>query len=253
MVQLICPACKVPLEYNNEQYLCKPCQEHYGIRNGIVSFNETNHYYGKLPQDEMEEFLRLSEVYGWKEAVSDYLPKKNPGLRRTITGPRRTALLSLLNLKRTKMALDFGCGLGGVSILLAESVDDVVALDGCYDRIQFLQIRKDQDKLHNISLVCNSRAHELPFPDASFDLIILNMVFPYLAVTLPEYDIVTAEKIIPREITRILKPGGEIYISVRNKYCFHRLKNIVFPFGVAPKADNFNAHGYGINYCRHQA
>lgn len=242
MVRLICPVCKSILRGCGESHRCDPCQKDYESKNGIVYFNETEHYYGELPRKEMQEFLTLAETSGWKEAVTTYLPKRNPALMKTITDPRRTTWVSLLNLKGDETALDFGCGLGGGAVPLSGSVKQVVAMDGCYDRIRFLQIRRDQEKLKDIFLVCHGKVNELPFPDASFDLIVLNMVFPYLAAALPQYDIPVADEIIFREMLRTLKPDGYLYLSIRNKYCFHRVKAMVFP---EPAADNFIAHGPG--------
>jgi SAM-dependent methyltransferase len=245
MIRFVCPSCKSDLEVGQEKYRCGGCGKEYPVRSDITCFNETDQYYGELSREEMQEFLRLAESRGWKEAVTQYLPTRNPGLMKTITESRRTAWVPLLGLKGDETALDFGCGLGGVSVPLSRLVHRVVALDGCFDRIRFLQICKAQDDLKNISLVCNGKAHELPFPDACFDLVILNMVFPYLAATLGNLSAPAAEKVILGEITRTLKPGGMLYLSIRNLYSFHWMKNKAFPFGREPGPDNFHSQGHG--------
>ena len=144
MVSFICPDCRISVSEDSGKRICSHCQKEYVIRNGITCFNETDQYYGELSQPEMQEFLKLAELSDWESAVSTYLPSRNPGLIRTTNDPKRTSWVSLLNLKGNETVLDFGCGLGGVSVQLAGRVGQVVAIDGCYDRIRFLQIRKDQ-------------------------------------------------------------------------------------------------------------
>jgi len=245
MVQLICPECRTLLDTHTDRYFCSRCYKDYLVKNGIVCFNETAQYYGELSQEEMQEFLRISKTDGWEKGVTNYVQGKNPMLIKTITDPRRISWVSLLGLRGDEIVLDLGCGLGGVSVPLSRFVGEVVALDGCYDRISFLQIRRDQEPMQNIFLVCNGSPSKLPFPDASFDLIVLNMVFPYLAAALPDHNAQTAENIILKEIVRTLKPEGKLYCSVRNRYSLHRLKKMLSTSQFEPEADNFNARGYG--------
>ena len=224
--------------FESEAWACPECRGRYPLRDGIVSFNESDRYYGELPRHEMQELLALAEGSGWKDAATSYLQTRNPELIKTIMDPRRTSWRSLLDLSGQETVLDFGCGLGGASALLAEQASQVVSLDGCYDRIRFLSIRKKQDDLHNIHLICNGTPHRLPFADQSFDLIILNMVFPYLYVTLPRHDPAAADQIIMTEIVRTLKHGGRLYLSIRNGRSLHQLRSRF------SSRDDFVYHGY---------
>jgi SAM-dependent methyltransferase len=72
-------------------------------------------------------------------------------------------------------------------------------------------------------MVCTADTLNLPFPDESFDLIILNMVFPYFAFGLKLPDRNILEVNILKSFQRLLRKDGRLYITVRNKHSLHHL------------------------------
>lgn len=106
--------------------------------------------------------------------------------------------------------LDAGCGFGQWSLALAELGNDVTAVDIDNDRLSFLRrlLRAvDADvKLQRASLCA------LPYGDKSFD-----GVFCYGAL------FCTPWRISLRELIRVLKPGGQIYVNANGiGYYIHR-------------------------------
>ncbi len=99
------------------------------------------------------------------------------------------------------VVLDAGCGVGGTSIALHEIGTDVIAYDRNPSRIEALQ----QHQL-DIDYELGS-LEELPFPDGSFDCIILQDVIEHL----PDPFRVLSEAY------RTLLPQGILYISTPNK------------------------------------
>jgi hypothetical protein len=69
------------------------------------------------------------------------------------------------------------------------------------------------------------------------------MVLPYLSAALPQYDPDIADKLILQEIARTLRPKGKLYLTVRNRFCLHRLKRLTVSLTMENVADNFVTHG----------
>jgi SAM-dependent methyltransferase len=98
---------------------------------------------------------------------------------------------------RGQRVLDFGCGDGCNTALLAARGCRVYALDLSPDLLDQASRRADQDGVReSVRFLCGS-AHAIPLPDASMDLVVGNVVLHHL-------DVAAAS----REVSRVLRPGG---------------------------------------------
>ena len=103
---------------------------------------------------------------------------------------------------RAMRVLDVGCSSGAISYYLSSFVKSLVALD---IDVAALRIARKNYKKRNLNYL-RANGLNLPFPDASFDLVICNEVYSYL----PD-----SEKLMD-EVYRVLKPGGSCYFSGGN-------------------------------------
>lgn len=102
-----------------------------------------------------------------------------------------------------KKILDLGSGEGGTSFLLSQN-NFLISSD--YSSIR---LRRQRDNFNQSnSFLVNNDAKHLPFPDNSFDIIILQDVIEHIDDT---------EKLIA-ETNRVLKSGGLIYLSTPNRF-----------------------------------
>lgn len=101
--------------------------------------------------------------------------------------------------------LDLGCGLGRHSILFAQEGFDVTAID--LSEYGVNELNKKKDGLNINTYVCDM--HDMPFEDESFDYIWAYHVISHTDTR--------GFKEVLREIKRVLKPNGEIYISLSSK------------------------------------
>jgi ubiquinone/menaquinone biosynthesis C-methylase UbiE len=119
--------------------------------------------------------------------------------------------LNALDLKDGQRVLDLGCGRGRHShafywheraldvVMLDLSLEDVkLAVDG------FFELPPPPQDPPRSAVWTVGDAERLPFPDASFDVVICSEVLEHL----PDVDVALAE------ITRIVKPGGKFACSV---------------------------------------
>jgi ubiquinone/menaquinone biosynthesis C-methylase UbiE len=139
------------------------------------------------------DFLKWREERIWQENYQDktidFLGKFLPDLQ-------------------NKKILDLGCGMGGFSVAMRRKGYNIVGLDPNADYCEITRLRGER---YGLGLeVINSGGEKIPFADESFDLIFCNDVLehcenPFLVV---------------KESHRILKRGGQAYVTVINRFAF---------------------------------
>jgi SAM-dependent methyltransferase len=95
-----------------------------------------------------------------------------------------------VNLGATQL-LDLGCGFGGYAISLQETGARVIGLD------------LDPQKIPGFNQKVLADALKLPFPDFSFNVIVCASLIEH----------VREPEILLQEITRVMAPGGYLYLS----------------------------------------
>ena len=102
---------------------------------------------------------------------------------------------------RGAVVLDAGCGVGGTSAALHVRGADVIAVDRDPARLDAVQHTLPDIDVEQADL------EELPFPDESFDVIVLQDVIEHVAAP---YEVLC-------ELARVLVPGGVLYLSTPNR------------------------------------
>jgi ubiquinone/menaquinone biosynthesis C-methylase UbiE len=124
----------------------------------------------------------------------------------------------LLGDVRGKMILDFGCGAGKSSVLLARRGAKVVALDISEPIMHVARERLIQNDIFNSVSFVNGSAHNLPLADESVDLVFGIAILHHLHLQL-----------VAREVYRILKKGGRAIFQepVRNSKVIKLLRGLI--------------------------
>ena len=106
----------------------------------------------------------------------------------------------------TKTVLEFGSNYGATSVVLAALGAHVVGVD--VDSQVLYAARENVARFgfgDRVLLVACAAGRPLPFPDAAFDIAVCNSVLEYVApVELAR---------VQREIDRVLKPGGLVFVT----------------------------------------
>lgn len=216
-IDFVCPKCRVPIELEGPQLQCSACSTEYEFDNGLFKFSTEQSEHGELSREEMHQLLDAAERIGWREALANLDGEDRTRITNLITSPRRKMAVSLLEGAGQRV-LDFGCGYGGVSLVLAELFDQVVSLDGSEERVSMLNTIRRQEGLNNITPVCHMDTLQLPFPDNYFDAIVLTGVFEYLPLTLSDLSIREAHTQCLQSFLRILRPGGRLLLNTKNRF-----------------------------------
>jgi ubiquinone/menaquinone biosynthesis C-methylase UbiE len=102
-------------------------------------------------------------------------------------------------------ALDIGTGSGGIAIALAEAGASVDASEP--DSVRF-QWARERVAGHGVPVrLCKAAGENLPFDDASMELVILDSVIEH----------VDDPALVVAEVGRVLRPGGVVYLVSPNK------------------------------------
>ena len=124
----------------------------------------------------------------------------------------------LLGDVRGLRIVDFGCGSGANSVLLANRGAHVWAVDISEDLIRLGQRRMAVSGRPGGAQFIVGSAHDLPFPDNSIDVVFGIAILHHLDLTL-----------VSREVHRVLKPGGRAIFQepVRNSALIRFLRALV--------------------------
>lgn len=118
----------------------------------------------------------------------------------------------LRGIQPADRVLDMGCGTGRFTVPLAQRAAEVAALD-----ISPQMLEVNGQKLAEHGLEATLREGDmtaLPFPDASFDVVVSMLALMHIPV---------ADRLrVFAEAARVLKPGGRLLIGVKNAV-FERL------------------------------
>lgn len=221
LVSVTCPDCMGAMEVTDSAATCGSCQRKFDVTDGIPVLRQNpDTYYGEFPQDEMHKLLDASRT-DLEGSIREYLRHRDapPRLGEYILGRGRAGWQYLLPVNRDSKVLDLGCGWGTLAWSLAQFCGHVVACDSTLERMQLLNIRRKEDELDNLQLVCAGDSKHLPFPDNSFNAVVVNGVLEWVPSGLPGNPREVQMEFL-REIRRVLKPDGCLFLGIENRYAW---------------------------------
>ena len=155
------------------------------------------------------EQQRLTDAYF--EAWSAYWKEiyEFEDVQATIYKERRSVVLGMvqgLRLPSERPILEIGCGSGLTSVALAQDGYTVQAVDSAKAMIQLTRQHADSSGVTDRVITSVRDAHDLGFPDNTFDLALKIGVAPWLH---------SLDQAV-REVTRVLRPGGYLITTADN-------------------------------------
>jgi SAM-dependent methyltransferase len=218
---LACPLCLAALQLSSAEMICEKCAARYEVRAGVPMLcRDKNFYYGEIPRNEMNSVIAETKERGWQAALwrfsrhrgSDYFVNY-------VTSDSRAAFKFILSQFGEADILDYGCGLGNLTMNLATSFRSVVGIDLAYERAAFTSLRAQQDGISNVSVICAGDTDHIPLKNASVDVVVLNGVLEWI----PEWlkgDPRRRQVEFLKEFRRVLRPNGQIFIGIENRAAY---------------------------------
>lgn len=222
LTNICCPTCRQPLGPSSGpegEYACPHCWAPYVVRGGILDFiPRDDFYWGEIDQPSMRRINDQAAQSGdWYGPISRNLAGR-PGLIKYITDSSRLGwLFHCYDEHSHRACLDVGSGWGMISFGLSHFYDTVYSLDGVFERLRFQSIRARIDQVENIRLLRSSLLR-LPLEDESLDLIALNGVLEWVGLSDPAREPDDLQREFLREVARLLRPGGSIYLGIENRF-----------------------------------
>jgi ubiquinone/menaquinone biosynthesis C-methylase UbiE len=117
-----------------------------------------------------------------------------------------------------KRIVDFGCGSGANSVLLAHRGAHVWGIDISEDLLRLAQRRLSVSGREGGATFVAGSAHDMPFPDNSIDVVFGIAILHHLDLDL-----------VSREVRRVLKPGGRAIFQepVRNSAVLRFARSLI--------------------------
>lgn len=160
----------------------------------------------------LQRLLEITRKEGYKAALQAIVNDT-----RYVTDTSRAAYLSLLPLDKKTRVLEIGASLGQHTRLIAAKSKDVEALEVVPEQALFIKLSCEQDGITNVSVSVGGADCKLPYKDGVFGVVIMNYVLEWSAGRSglsPQ----TAHRLIIKECYRVLKPGGVLFVSTKNRY-----------------------------------
>ena len=114
--------------------------------------------------------------------------------------------------------IDFGCGSGANTVLLANRGAHVFGVDISEDLIRLAQRRMEVSGRRGGAQFLVGSAHDLPFPDGSIDMVFGIAILHHLDL-----------RLVSREVHRVLNPGGRAIFQepVRNSRVIRFVRSLI--------------------------
>lgn len=219
----VCPNCRGELTEVDGGLRCHLDDTYWPIDHGIPKFTPFDFSWTPVEASLMEGMVKDATRLGdWRKAVDmagDAIP---PYTKRYICGEDRADWLFLLPIQRDWRVFDIGSGWGSVSIPLSRWVGEIFCGDPTALNARFLHERSRQEGADNLHVFQSNPLDcpEFPFPDASFDLIVLNGVLEWTGGVLTTRPVGELQLNALQALHALLKPGGFLYIGIENRYAY---------------------------------
>lgn len=182
-------------------------------------------YWGEIPKNSFDQLIKqLKESDDFDASILNYFRNSNRAdLYEYNTDIRgRCSWNYLMNKDHYEVTVDLGAGMGAISEYMSSKSDIVYAIEGGFERCQFIAQRKRIKKIQNLEII-HGNIYDLPFEDNSVDIVICNGVLEWVAIG-RNGNVRDIQKKFLREINRILKDDGILYIGIENRFGYQLIK-----------------------------
>lgn len=221
MSEITCPHCPArPLLVEGALAFCEECRRAYSAGPGWVdAVGQSNYYWGELDRETMQRLIGVegsinqaivNVIHGCERGLKHYL-------RQYVFSPNRAAWKFLLPLEPGSTILDIGCGLGALSMSLSEHAAKMIVADIVPERVKLTVRRIQEARRASVKGIVTSGWPHLPLPDSSVDLVVVNGVLEWIPAGVAG-DPESVQQAFLDEVGRILKPTGQLYLGIENRY-----------------------------------
>lgn len=221
----VCPACRGELQFDEEIYSCVGCAARWPAKGKIARFSDNEVPYSVFDPQTASVITELAETDGWSKAIERHAGSIGAYSRGYICDESRADWQVLLPIGPTATVLDIGSGWGNIAVSMARRCGHVFCGDVNLTNLRLLSCRVIEEGLRNVDqfLYDPNRFLRLPFASDSIDIVVLNGVLEWMG----NVEISASPQEIQvealREIFRVLRPSGVLYVGIENRYSLSAL------------------------------
>lgn len=201
---------------------CERSADRYEILNGIPIFLSGEPVEDKQTHNTLVRLNRIAKEKNWHDALLEVYGAES-GMLRYVTERKRALFLDLLALSKESVVLEIGPGLGQFTPLIAKRVKRVYGLEVVAGQAEFAFERCRQEGANNVQIACGGDDCRLPYPDCTMDVVIMNLVFEWCSTRNKHEPANQGQKRMLGEIFRVLRAGGRLYLSTKNRFALRYL------------------------------
>lgn len=132
------------------------------------------------------------------------------------------SILDEIPFDKSQNILEIGPGYGQMTGAIAGKVAMLDAIEVDPAQARFCRIRLDQEGVDNVRIFAGGSEAVLPYVDRCFDGVVMNLVLEWCAV-LSSAPHVQVQRAYLAEIARVLRPGGFLFLSTKNRFAMRLL------------------------------
>jgi SAM-dependent methyltransferase len=217
-----CPRTHAPLHLEANFFRTVTGDVVYPIKAGIPQFLRFEPAEDELTSSKLEQLNRLARADGWQSALQA-VNGGDIGAIRYVTDVSRASFIELLPLTQDSDVLEIGPSLGQFTVPLARRARSVCALEVVAGQAEFTAERCRQEGVSNVHIAAGGDDCRLPYANESFGLVVLNLVFEWCASRCSDESTSDVQRRLLDEISRVLKPGGALYLATKNRFALRYL------------------------------
>jgi len=219
-LEYICPGCHCKLSASDNNFSCATCRSSWPIVHGIAQFGRNEIKWSVFDEEVAEKVTALAERTTWQEAVDTYAHTLGSYTLNYINDESRADWHVILPLGSESTVLDIGSGWGNIPISLCRWCKQVYCCDVNMVNLRLLRVRIENRGIENISAFqYDPNAFlRLPFTDSSINVVILNGVLEWMGSAEIDHSPHRIQLEALKEIRRVLKSNGVLYIGIENRY-----------------------------------
>lgn len=229
---LACPITKGSLEVRGESFLQSEDGDNcYSVKEGVANFLKSQEW-DSPNNDQLQRLLEVAGENGCQVAIEEVF-----GDYAYVNDHSRAIYLDLLPITENSQVLEIGASLGQHSRLIASRCKHLEALEVVPEQALFAKRFCDSVDGANVNVCVGGDRCLLPYKDSVFDIVIMNYVLEWSAGR-TELHPQDAHELLIAECNRVLRPGGVLFLSTKNRYNLRLLKggfdeHVEFRFGNA--------------------
>ena len=216
-----CPKCLLPLERSSNGMACQNCGQIANWDGLIMDFSTQDLYWSYIPRPLANQLVESAKTEGADSALEKVLTGvdyKDFLIR--MLDERRGDFRFVLPTAPRGCILDLGSGWGANTLALSQQFQTVVAVDGTKENLRFSACRIRDAGRSNVHFVsCDPlETVQLPFREGVFDAVILSGVLEWIGTGSPDNSPRELQLRLLRQLKRLLKPNGCLYLGIENRY-----------------------------------